>query len=96
MRRNGEHLTVDDVTELPPPVFLPQPWARDAVCAQVDGEAFFPAKGKPAREAKQVCQGCSVRAECLEWAIGQGERWGIWGGLTTAERDRLQRGMVAA
>lgn len=40
------------------------------------------------RAAKSVCYLCPVRRECLEYALAAGERWGVWGGLTTPERDR--------
>ncbi len=36
--------------------------------------------------AKAVCAGCPVRAECLEFALANDERWGVWGG--TSERQR--------
>ncbi|WP_407672362.1 WhiB family transcriptional regulator [Parafrankia discariae] len=36
--------------------------------------------GRP-REAKRICSGCEVRAECLEYALENDERFGIWGGL---------------
>jgi WhiB family transcriptional regulator, redox-sensing transcriptional regulator len=46
---------------------------------------------RAAREqrAKQVCSGCAVRDECLDHALRSGERYGVWGGLTDAERRHL-------
>ncbi len=67
-------------------------WQDRALCAQTDPEAFFPEKGGSTREAKQVCRGCEVRAECLEYALEHDERFGIWGGLSERERRRLKRG----
>src|SRR5215472_6468427 len=46
-----------------------QSWQDRALCAQTDPEAFFPEKGGSTREAKRVCRGCEVRAECLEYAL---------------------------
>ena len=66
-------------------------WQERALCAQTDPEAFFPEKGGSTREAKRVCSGCEVRAECLEYALGHDERFGIWGGLSERERRRLKR-----
>ena len=40
-------------------------WQERALCAQTDPEAFFPEKGGSTRDAKRVCTGCQVRAECL-------------------------------
>ncbi|MFT4124916.1 MAG: WhiB family transcriptional regulator [Gordonia sp. (in: high G+C Gram-positive bacteria)] len=69
-------------------------WQDRALCAQTDPEAFFPEKGGSTREAKRICTGCEVKAECLEYALANDERFGIWGGLSERERRRLKRGIV--
>ena len=74
----------------PEPVFEVPAWQDDALCAETDPEAFVPEKGGSTREAKQVCRGCSVRAECLEYALDHDERFGIWGGFSERERRRLR------
>lgn len=66
-------------------------WHDRALCAQTDPEAFFPEKGGSTREAKKICTGCEVRAECLSFALANDERFGIWGGLSERERRRLKR-----
>ncbi len=66
-------------------------WQDRALCAQTDPEAFFPEKGGSTREAKRVCASCDVRSECLEYALGNDERFGIWGGLSERERRKLKR-----
>ena len=66
-------------------------WLGLALCAQTDPEAFFPEKGGSTREAKKVCLSCEVRVECLEFALAQDERFGIWGGLSERERRRLKK-----
>ena len=68
-----------------------QEWQDRALCAQTDPEAFFPEKGGSTREAKRICSRCEVRAECLEYALGHDERFGIWGGLSERERRKLKR-----
>jgi WhiB family redox-sensing transcriptional regulator len=65
-------------------------WRQAALCAETDPEAFFPEKGGSTREAKRVCAGCPVRLQCLEYALGNDERFGIWGGLSERERRRLR------
>jgi WhiB family redox-sensing transcriptional regulator len=65
-------------------------WRLDALCAETDPEAFFPEQGGSTREAKRVCGGCAVRIECLEAALGNDERFGIWGGLSERERRRVR------
>ena len=69
-------------------------WQDRALCAQTDPEAFFPEKGGSTREAKKICTGCEVKAECLEYALANDERFGIWGGLSERERRRIKREAV--
>ena len=69
----------------------PMTWQAQALCAQTDPESFFPEKGGSTREAKRVCTGCEVRAECLDYALAHDERFGIWGGLSERERRRVRR-----
>ena len=66
-------------------------WQEHALCAQTDPEAFFPEKGGSTREAKKICVGCEVKAECLAYALANDERFGIWGGLSERERRRVKR-----
>lgn len=69
-------------------------WQAEALCAQTDPEAFFPEKGGSTRDAKRICQSCAVRAQCLEYALENDERFGIWGGLSERERRKLRRRAV--
>lgn len=66
-------------------------WQSDALCAQVDPEAFFPEKGGSTRDAKRICTQCDVKEQCLNYALEHDERFGIWGGLSERERRRLRR-----
>lgn len=68
-------------------------WQERALCAQTDPEAFFPEKGGSTREAKRICLGCEVKDSCLDYALANDERFGIWGGLSERERRRLKRGI---
>jgi WhiB family redox-sensing transcriptional regulator len=43
-------------------------------------------KTRRERDAKELCGWCSVRGECLDWALDRDERYGIYGGLTPEER----------
>ncbi|MDO5700740.1 MAG: WhiB family transcriptional regulator [Bowdeniella nasicola] len=69
-------------------------WYEAALCAQTDPEAFFPEKGGSTRDAKRVCSTCPVRGKCLEYALANDERFGIWGGLSERERRSLKRRSV--
>ena len=65
--------------------------AEFGLCSQTDPEAFFPEKGGLARAAKQTCLACEVRDECLEYAIENGEQYGMWGGKSEHERRKIKR-----
>ena len=66
-------------------------WQTDSLCAQTDPEAFFPEKGGSTRDAKKICTSCEVRVQCLEYALANDERFGIWGGLSERERRKLRK-----
>jgi len=68
-------------------------WRTRAMCQDLDpGEAdaiFFPHTLSAAKEAKAICKVCPVAAECLTEAIENGQKDGVWGGLTERERFSL-------
>ncbi len=66
-----------------------RPWQDEAACTTLPIEIFFPPAEQEAEVAKTICSGCTVREPCLEAALVAGERFGIWGGLTTDERRVL-------
>jgi WhiB family transcriptional regulator, redox-sensing transcriptional regulator len=66
-------------------------WMESARCLEADPDAFFPEKGGSTREAKRICAQCGVREECLEYALQNDERFGIWGGMSERERRKLKR-----
>ena len=68
-----------------------QAWQRQANCMGVDPDLFFPERGASTREAKEVCRGCVVQEDCLEYALANSEKFGIWGGLSERERRRIRR-----
>lgn len=67
-----------------------------AACVGEDPELFF--EGEPASvdTAKRVCEDCPVRTACLERALANGERYGVFGGLTADERRLLVHEEVLA
>ena len=88
------YLSLVPVTIESAPATADDPWQERALCAQTDPEAFFPEKGGSTREAKRICLGCEVRDVCLDYALANDERFGIWGGLSERERRRLKRGII--
>lgn len=73
----------------------PQDWMAYAACKETFPDAFYPEKGDPAKLAKKTCARCDVREQCLQYALDNDERLGIWGGLGSKERSRIQRGLPA-
>lgn len=78
-------------------------WQRNANYADKPWEWFFgeqegegtkrhrPTMTQPEVDrARVVCANCPVQEECLDWAMEQREPYGIWGGLTPRERERLR------
>lgn len=62
-----------------------------ANCHDRDPDLFFPDRGAATAPAKAICHNCQVREECLEFALTNGERFGIWGGTSERERRRIRR-----
>jgi WhiB family redox-sensing transcriptional regulator len=90
-RRDVRRYTVDGTLEAADLLGDAPEWQERALCSQTDPEAFFPEKGGSTREAKRICSRCEVKGECLEYALGHDERFGIWGGLSERERRKLKR-----
>ena len=74
----------------------PQPWMEQASCATADPVAWFPEKGASNNQAIAICRQCPVAAECLDYALANQERFGIWGGVTERPRRRLTNPNPAA
>lgn len=75
---------------------LAPPETTGPACAEQDPELFFPvSEYDTARiaQAKSVCAGCGLRAQCLQVALTSGDQ-GVWGGTTTAERAALRHGVI--
>ncbi len=66
-------------------------WRSLAECIDTHPSLFFPEVGGSTREPKEVCRGCLVRRECLEYALENHITVGIWGGTGERERRRILR-----
>ncbi len=80
---------LDDTTAGPDE---PGDWATRAACRGLDPDLFFPERGEPTREARTVCNQCPVRVDCLNYALDNNERFGMWGGLSERQRRRIRAG----
>ena len=67
-------------------------WRAQARCRGVPTEVFFARRGDDLslRVAKRICRGCPVRAQCLDYALAAGERFGVWGGVSEGRRRELR------
>jgi WhiB family redox-sensing transcriptional regulator len=75
-------------------------WRREAICRDTDPNLFFPVGTTgfalmQIDRARQVCDECPVRVECLDYALETNQDSGIWGGTTEDERRVLRRQYVA-
>jgi WhiB family redox-sensing transcriptional regulator len=66
-------------------------WRQRAACRGVDPDIFYPVSDEEAEDAKAICHQCTVQGTCLEWALANREKEGVWGGATERERRRIIR-----
>jgi len=66
-------------------------WMRDAACKDATTDGFFPERGGSFRYALSFCDVCTVKAECLQYALDGGIKDGIYGGLGERGRRRYAR-----
>jgi WhiB family redox-sensing transcriptional regulator len=71
-------------------------WQLAGNCRGLDSAMFFhpdgergPSRTRRERAAKAVCGTCPVRAQCAAHALAVHEPYGVWGGLSESERQRL-------
>lgn len=71
------------------------PDLRGGACRGSGDDMFPPSEtsGPYLRAAKRRCVGCPVQPDCLAYALATGDRYGIWGGLTFAERRAVADGL---
>ena len=65
-------------------------WQAVAACRGLDPDLFYIDRGESTAEAKTVCASCPVIAQCLDFALANHEKFGIWGGRSERERRRLR------
>jgi transcription factor WhiB len=69
-------------------------WMQRGKCYGINADSvFFPASRKDSIEGKKFCTGCVVINQCRTYAIAHGS-YGIWGGTSTADREKIDQMMV--
>jgi WhiB family redox-sensing transcriptional regulator len=71
--------------------FRMQAWMIDASCRDANATAFFPSDGTGVEAVQRVCACCPVRLDCLEYALTNRLDYGVWGGTSERERQRIIR-----
>lgn len=92
-----EDTNVSDDLVRPLPITMPGPtvpaagdWRGRGLCVGENPDAFFPSRNDPGSAARKVCAACTVKDDCLGYALDADE-FGIWGGLDQIERRNLKR-----
>ena len=87
-----------DIGRIPGPTVENWEWQLFGACRGMDTAMFFhpaserdPAKGRRIAQAKAVCNTCPVLTECRTHALQAREPYGIWGGMSEAEREMHER-----
>jgi WhiB family redox-sensing transcriptional regulator len=88
-----------NIKRLPPALLDVYEWQDQGLCRKGRRDLFCEEdRERGARRsrreagAKRVCAVCPVKAACLQHALQAGEAYGIWGGLTAAEREVINAG----
>ncbi|RYE38521.1 MAG: WhiB family transcriptional regulator [Hyphomicrobiales bacterium] len=73
-------------------------WQKFARCKDMDTDTFYTSENegkgprvRRERAAKQICGKCAVQLRCRLHALLTAEQYGVWGGLSAAERRRIKR-----
>lgn len=71
-----------------------QHWQEKANCIEQDRDIFFPDRGErqKLKLARAICADCVVQEECLDYAMGNAIKHGVWGGLSERQRRIIRRG----
>jgi len=69
-------------------------WRLLGACVDKDPDLFFPRRGQNSQPAKDICAGCAVKITCLNYALDNNEKWGVWGGTSEKQRRVLRRNRV--
>lgn len=70
------------------------PYSGDEPCTTTPNPNIFfaePSNHYAIRQAVSICCRCGIVDACLKNAVENDERYGIWGGLTSAQRERIRK-----
>lgn len=74
--------------------FVGQEWRDDAACLDIPSDFFFPDRGVPGDEIRDVCFPCPVRLDCLEDSVRTMPKFGWAGGHPKEGRTEVRKLMA--
>jgi WhiB family transcriptional regulator, redox-sensing transcriptional regulator len=66
-------------------------WMAQGNCRSYPPAVFFPSDGVGVDRAKKICKTCTVKGECLEYALDNRIDHGVWGGESERGRRRISK-----
>lgn len=66
-------------------------WQKFAACRGRGTISWFPGLGDSTSNGRAICAQCTVRAECLDYALADPTLQGVWGGTSDRERAAMRR-----
>ena len=92
-----------ELSRLPGPSADAYEWQFQGACLEADPSLFFhpdgergPARARRDAAAVAVCAGCPVLQACRNHGLSVREPYGVWGGLTEDDRERIYKGERSA
>jgi WhiB family redox-sensing transcriptional regulator len=64
-------------------------WMSQGKCKEMEAALFFPGNNEGVQSAQRVCAECAVKLPCLNYALANRIRYGVWGGASERQRRRL-------
>jgi hypothetical protein len=68
---------------------IPPTWMSEAARRDEQTATFFADSRFDARRAKAICKQCEVGPQCLAYALARHDTYGVWGGTTRSDRQRM-------
>ena len=83
---------MDALLEMLSGTMTKEPWKAQAKCRGLPRRWFFCAseRSEAILRGLQICGGCPVSDECLDYAIANRIDYGIFGGCTSLQRKRIR------
>lgn len=66
-------------------------WHAKAACRGLAIDTFFTGSTKVRDNSIEICRGCPVKSECLNFALEDPTLKGVWGGTSARQRAVLRR-----